>query len=138
MEITKIFSELGGEEKLYSISLDETEMALFSEFQKEFASVRSMKKAVVSAHKPLFDAVKSGKLDEFKDSAINDASKKILGRGGKMARAYKSKINVEGVKKTGSSMYKKMKKVSPDLPGTKDDVIYSLAQRADLNGKLKR
>ena len=36
MEITKIFSELGGEEKLYSISLDETEMILFSEFQKEF------------------------------------------------------------------------------------------------------
>ena len=38
MEITKIFSELGGEEKLYSISLDETEMILFSEFQKEFNS----------------------------------------------------------------------------------------------------
>lgn len=37
MEITKIFSELGGEEKLYSVSLDETEMILFSEFQKEFA-----------------------------------------------------------------------------------------------------
>ena len=36
MEIQKIFSELGGEEKLYSISLDETEMILFSEFQKEF------------------------------------------------------------------------------------------------------
>lgn len=38
MEIQKIFSELGGEEKLYSISLDETEMILFSEFQKEFNS----------------------------------------------------------------------------------------------------
>lgn len=38
MEIQKIFSELGGEEKLYSILLDETEMALFSEFQKEFNS----------------------------------------------------------------------------------------------------
>ena len=38
MEITKIFRELGGEEKLYSISLDETEMLLFSEFQKEFNS----------------------------------------------------------------------------------------------------
>lgn len=38
MEITKIFSELGGEEKIYSISLDETEMILFSEFQKEFNS----------------------------------------------------------------------------------------------------
>lgn len=38
MEITKIFSEIGGEEKLYSISLDETEMILFSEFQKEFNS----------------------------------------------------------------------------------------------------
>lgn len=38
MEITKIFSELGGDEKLYSISLDETEMILFSEFQKEFNS----------------------------------------------------------------------------------------------------
>lgn len=37
MEIQKIFSELGGEEKLYSVSLDETEMILFSEFQKEFA-----------------------------------------------------------------------------------------------------
>ena len=37
MEIQKIFSELGGEEKLYSISLDETEMILFSEFQKEFS-----------------------------------------------------------------------------------------------------
>lgn len=38
MEIQKIFSELGGEEKLYSISLNETEMILFSEFQKEFNS----------------------------------------------------------------------------------------------------
>lgn len=38
MEIQKIFSELGGEEKLYSVSLDETEMILFSEFQKEFNS----------------------------------------------------------------------------------------------------
>ena len=37
MEIQKIFSELGGEEKLYSISLDETEMILFNEFHKEFA-----------------------------------------------------------------------------------------------------
>lgn len=37
MEIQKVFSELGGEEKLYSVSLDETEMILFSEFQKEFA-----------------------------------------------------------------------------------------------------
>ena len=36
MEIQKIFNELGGEEKLYSILLDQTEMILFSEFQKEF------------------------------------------------------------------------------------------------------
>ena len=38
MEIQKIFSELGGEERLYSVLLDETEVALFSEFQKEFNS----------------------------------------------------------------------------------------------------
>ena len=37
MEIQKIFRELGGEETLYSISLDETEMILFSEFHKDFA-----------------------------------------------------------------------------------------------------
>lgn len=42
MEIQKIFSEDNGEERLYSVLLDDIEMELFSEFQKEFNS-KSMK-----------------------------------------------------------------------------------------------
>lgn len=37
MEIQKIFSDDNGEEKLYSVLLDEEELYLFSEFQKEYA-----------------------------------------------------------------------------------------------------
>lgn len=37
MEIQKIFSEDNGEERLYSVLLDDTEIELFSEFQKEYA-----------------------------------------------------------------------------------------------------
>jgi hypothetical protein len=44
MEIQKIFSEIDTDEKLYSVLMSEEELALFSEIQKEFASVRGMKK----------------------------------------------------------------------------------------------
>ena len=37
MEIQKIFSEDNGDEKLYSVLLDDIELELFSEFQKEYA-----------------------------------------------------------------------------------------------------
>lgn len=37
MLVEKIFSEINGEEKLYSVKMNEDEMSLFSEFQKEFA-----------------------------------------------------------------------------------------------------
>ena len=62
MEITKIFSELGGEEKLYSVSLDETEMILFSEFQKEFNS-----KAQKALRKKweIKEGLKAAQADEF-------------------------------------------------------------------------
>ena len=43
MLIEKIFSEINGEEKLYSVKMNEDEMFLFSEFQKEFNS-KSQKK----------------------------------------------------------------------------------------------
>lgn len=44
MEIQKIFSEDNGEERLYSVLLDDTEMELFSEFQKEFNSKAAKKR----------------------------------------------------------------------------------------------
>ena len=37
MEIVKVFSEVDTEEKLYSVLMDEDEILLFSELQKEFA-----------------------------------------------------------------------------------------------------
>ena len=37
MEIQKIFSEDNGEERLYSVLLDDIEMELFSEIQKEYS-----------------------------------------------------------------------------------------------------
>ena len=43
MEIQKIFSEDNGEERLYSVLLDDTELELFSEFQKEFNSKAAKK-----------------------------------------------------------------------------------------------
>ena len=44
MEIQKIFSEDNGEERLYSVLLDDTEIELFSEFQKEFNSKAAKKR----------------------------------------------------------------------------------------------
>lgn len=44
MEIQKIFSEDNGEERLYSVLLDDTEIKLFSEFQKEFNSKAAKKR----------------------------------------------------------------------------------------------
>ena len=38
MLVEKIFSEINGEEKLYRVKMNEDEMSLFSEFQKEFNS----------------------------------------------------------------------------------------------------
>jgi len=38
MEIQKIFSEIDTDEKIYSVLLNEEELALFSEIQKEFSS----------------------------------------------------------------------------------------------------
>lgn len=38
MLVEKIFSEINGEEKLYSVKMNKDEMSLFSEFQKEFNS----------------------------------------------------------------------------------------------------
>ena len=38
MEIQKVFSDVSNEERLYNILMSEDEMALFSEFQKEFNS----------------------------------------------------------------------------------------------------
>ena len=43
MEVMKIFSDIEGEEKLYSVLLDEEELYLFSETQKEFTG--AIKKA---------------------------------------------------------------------------------------------
>ena len=46
MEIQKIFSDQYDEEKYYSVLMNEEELALFSEIQKEFASIRDAKKAL--------------------------------------------------------------------------------------------
>ena len=52
MEIQKVFSNIEDpEETLYSVLMSENEVALFSEIQKEFTSVKDLKKAANIAAK---------------------------------------------------------------------------------------
>ena len=44
MEIMKIFSDTEGSERLFSVLMTEDEIDLFSEIQKEFASIKNLKK----------------------------------------------------------------------------------------------
>ena len=90
MEITKIFSELGGEEKLYSISLDETEMILFSEFQKEFNS-----KAQKALRKKweIKEGLKAAQADEFGASMAK--GRVNLAKGGNPILGINKPVSVE-------------------------------------------
>ena len=90
MEITKIFSELGGEEKLYSVSLDETEMILFSEFQKEFNS-----KAQKALRKKweIKEGLKAAQADEFGASMAK--GRVILAKGGNPILGINKPVSVE-------------------------------------------
>ena len=55
MEIQKIFSNVEDpEENLYSVLMSEEELSLFSELQKEFTSIKKMKK-VMKSSKPFFE-----------------------------------------------------------------------------------
>lgn len=55
MEIQKIFSNVEDpEENLYSVLMSEEELSLFSEFQKEFTSIKKMKK-VMKSSEPFFE-----------------------------------------------------------------------------------
>ena len=90
MEITKIFSELGGEEKLYSVSLDETEMILFSEFQKEFNS-----KAQKALRKKweIKEGLKAAQADEFGASMAK--GRVNLAKGGNPILGINKPVSVE-------------------------------------------
>lgn len=76
MEIQKIFSEDNGEERLYSVLLDDIEMELFSEFQKEYARkdyegltnsekeiLRKKRGSYAKALKKTYDDLKKGSND---------------------------------------------------------------------------
>lgn len=55
MEIQKIFSNVEDpEENLYSVLMSEEELSLFSELQKEFTSIKKMKK-VMKSSEPFFE-----------------------------------------------------------------------------------
>ena len=90
MEITKIFSELGGEEKLYSVSLDETEMILISEFQKEFNS-----KAQKALRKKweIKEGLKAAQADEFGASMAK--GRVNLAKGGNPILGINKPVSVE-------------------------------------------
>ena len=90
MEIQKIFSELGGEEKLYSVSLDETEMILFSEFQKEFNS-----KAQKALRKKweIKEGLKAAQADEFGASMAK--GRVNLAKGGNPILGINKPVSVE-------------------------------------------
>ena len=47
MEIMKIFSDTEGSERLFSVLMTEDEIDLFSEIQKEFASIKNLKKELI-------------------------------------------------------------------------------------------
>lgn len=111
MEITKIFSELGGEEKLYSISLDETEMILFSEFQKEFTSIKKMKK-VMKSSEPFFEKSKKQLADI--DSHIPYSQHKInLAKG--YEKLVKGKEMAGNNQEAKTKMIKTYKKIRPKV-----------------------
>ena len=59
MEVMKIFSDIEGDERLYSVLMDEEEMYLFSEIQKEFTSVRLLKKGLQRVKKDVVNLQKT-------------------------------------------------------------------------------
>ena len=94
MEIQKIFSEDNGEERLYSVLLDETEIELFSEFQKEFNS--KAQKALRKA----WDIKNANKVKEAFDNVPQYFEKNKV-RIGRVNNPFKSLGGINSV--TGSA-----------------------------------
>ena len=78
MEIQKIFSDMYGEERLYSVLMTEDEVALFSEIQKEFGWKEAVRKAAKSiAQTPEVERIAS---------TARTSGRRILANTGKATR----------------------------------------------------
>lgn len=116
MEIQKIFSEINTNEKLYSVLMNENELALYSEYQKEFGVFqdiansgfkRTYKKYGGRARKAAAEKLNKKALEHFKEakraeaSMYNDYISKISPEtvnrskklAGEKAKTYKARIN---------------------------------------------
>lgn len=102
MEIQKVFSNLENpEEVLYSVLIDEGDMSLFSEFQKEFTSIKKMKK-VMKSSEPFFEKSKKQLADI--DSHIPYSQHKI-----NLAKGYEKLV--KGKEMAGNNQEAKAKMI---------------------------
>ena len=104
----RLFSE-NTKEVLYSVLMDEEELALYSEFQKEFASIR---KAVKGANRVI-------------DSAIN-LDKKAMGKAA--AFINRNGLNQNSIKKINSPYFDKITKKSFNHLKKKTGIEVDLAE----------
>ena len=113
MEIQKIFSNIEDpEETLYSVLMSEDEIiSLFSEFQKEFTSIKKMKK-VMKSSKPFFEKARKQLTDI--DSHIPYSQHKInLAKG--FEKLVKGKEMAGNNQEARTKMIKTYKGISPKL-----------------------
>lgn len=112
MEIQKVFSNLENpEEVLYSVLMDEGDMSLFSEFQKEFTSIKKMKK-VMKSSEPFFEKSKKQLADI--DSHIPYSQHKInLAKG--FEKLVKGKEMAGNNQEAKAKMIKTYNKIRPKL-----------------------
>lgn len=139
MEIQRIFSEIDTDEKLYSVLMNENELVLYSEYQKEFGVFqdiassglkRTYKKYGGKARKAAAEKLyeKAGKHAEetaLAETSIYDYVSKISPEtvnrskklAGKKAKIYKARINDFG--SNTPSMYmsnKDLRKIPGNMP----------------------
>lgn len=120
MLVEKIFSEINGEEKLYSVKMNEDEMSLFSEFQKEFNS---------KSQKARRRKLEAGKGKDYITSRESDFMKSYLD-----GRAKHVKTNNEIKEATSKLDGKKPKLGNVDQIAKKDPTTEaSISKFRDVN-----
>lgn len=94
MEIQRIYSEIDTNERLYSVSLDNEELRLYSEYQKEFAVFQD-----ISGLKKTYNKYggKAGKAAELHEESRKRFEEAVRARDKKI-RDYTSKISPETIK----------------------------------------
>lgn len=135
MEITKIFSNIEDpEENLYSVLMSEEELSLFSEIQKEFTSIKKMKK-VMKSSEPFFE--KSRKQLADIDSHIPYSQHKInLAKG--YEKLVKGKEMAGNNQEAKTKMIKTYKKIRPKVMAAfreGDDILLKPEAMKELRKK---